>query len=150
MDSTYGEFQGTELDPSLDFDYDEDEASDLPQILGLAAILAAVVGVVLVLIGRRKEPTVAERAQEVLESASKEGKKSLKAASKTVSKAAADARLGELLDEALDRARKAGAGADLTGLLSQARDKVARAAGSVGSVDLGEASKTARESAVVA
>jgi hypothetical protein len=153
MDSTYGEFQGTELDPSLDFDYD-DEENDLPQILGLAAVVAALVGAVLVFIGRRRQPTMAERAQDILDTATKEGgktlkagSKSLKAASKSASKAVADAKLGELLDEALDRARKAGAGADLTGILAEARHKASKA---VESVDLGKASKSARKEAAVA
>src|SRR6266550_3423731 len=105
MENTYGEFQGTELDPSLDFDFDDDEVNDIVPVLALAAVVAAIVGGILVLLGRRRQPTAAERAQDLLEQAGKGGKKGLKAASKAVE----DARLGDLLDEALERARKAGA-----------------------------------------
>src|SRR5438128_8816440 len=114
MDNTYGEFQGTELDPNLDFDFDE-EGNELVPILGLAAALAAAVGAALVLMGRRREPTAAERAQELLEQASKSGQSGLKAASKAVE----EAKLGDLLEEALDKARHAAYDGKLEDLLKQ-------------------------------
>src|SRR5439155_5855243 len=123
MDNTYGEFQGTELDPALDYDFDDDEINDLVPILALAAGFAALVGAFLLLIGRRKQPTTADRAQEMLEIAQKQGKKGMKQATKAV----ADAKLGKLLDEAIERAQKVGSDADLTGLLEDARAKVGHA-----------------------
>jgi Sec-independent protein translocase protein TatA len=137
MDSTYGEFQGTELDPALDFDFDDDEENDIVPIVGLAALLAAIVGAVLVLFGRRKEPTVAERAQEILDRAGKEGKKTMKTASKAVE----DVRLGDLLEDALDKARKAGSDAGLVDLLTQAQKK-ARGLDAGELVSRGEAAAT--------
>lgn len=132
MENTYGEFQGTELDPSLDFDFDEDD-DDLVPILGLAAIVAAVVGGILVLLGRRrKEPTAMELAQQILERAGKEGGKGVKAAAK----AAGDADLRGMLDDAVKRARKASGDSNLSDLLSEARGKV-------GGLDVGGAGKGA-------
>ena len=61
MDSNYGEFQGTDLDPSADWDFDDDfddEGNDLLPILGASVLLAAVVGGVLVGVGRRRNPGV--------------------------------------------------------------------------------------------
>jgi len=138
MDNTYGEFQGTELDPSLDFEFDEDE-NDLVPILGLAAVVAAIIGGLLVLLGRRRKPTPAERAQDVLETAAKEGRKSLKAAAKAVD----ESKLGDLLDEAISRAGKVTKNGNLADLLDEARKKVADAtervdlAGAVGEVRKG-------------
>ena len=82
MDSTYGEFQGTDLDPSADWDFDdefEEEGNDLLPILGASALLAALVGGVLVIVGRRHNPTPEERIQEVVSQLEKSGKKSVKA-----------------------------------------------------------------------
>ena len=120
MESTYGEFQGTELDPNLDFDY-EDEGNDIVPILGLAAGLATLVGGALVILGRRRNPTAADNAQAMLEQASKQGKKGLDAMTKAVE----DANLGDLLEEALAKARKTAGDADLEELLKQAQ-KLAR------------------------
>jgi len=142
MDETYGEFQGTELDPSLDFDWDEEE-NDLVPILGLAAVVAAIVGGLLVLLGRRRQPTAAERAQDVLESATKEGRKGLKAATKAVE----GAQLGDLLDEALARAGKVAKNGHLVDLLEEARK---RAADIASQVDVGEVTSGARKGALAA
>ena len=114
MNNTYGEFQGTELDPALDFDYGQRYGKE-------QAVK------VLVLLGRRKKPTVREQAEQLLENATKESKKRAKAVTKTASKTVEDAKLGDALEEALGRARKAGADADLVGLLEQARTKVGKA-----------------------
>lgn len=122
MENTYGEFQGTDLDPNLDFDFD-DEENDLVPILGLAAALAAVVGAMLLLMGRRKKPSATERAQELVSQASKSGKKGLKMASKAVE----DARLGDLLEEALDKARHATYDGSLEDILKQARKQAKEA-----------------------
>lgn len=143
MKNTYGDFQGTELDPSLDFDYDEEEPTDLVQILGLAAGLAAIVGAILVLLGRRKQPTVRERAEEILASATKESKKGAKAASKAVG----EAKLGDILEDALVRAHKIGSEADVVGLLEQARTKVSKA---IERVDVSEVANGAGKGAAVA
>ena len=146
MDSTYGEFQGTDLDPNLDFDF-EDEPNDLLPILGLAAALAAVVGAMLVLIGRRKEPSAAEQAQVILEQAGKQGKKGLKAASKAVE----DANLADLLEEALHKARHTAHDADLEGLLKQAQKKAREARDQAGhaveGIDFEEIASGARKGA---
>ncbi|MDQ3931017.1 MAG: hypothetical protein M3328_17965 [Chloroflexota bacterium] len=158
MDNTYGEFQGTELDPSLDFDTEEDEQDDLIPILGLAAFVAAIVGAILVLLGRRRKPTPQERIEQVLSVAGKEGKKR----ARTVAKAAQETNLGDLLDEARKRAGKvtsdidiadvisdvrkraerATRDADLGSLLDEARHKVRQAAKRV---DLGDVADTARD-----
>src|SRR6476661_3575956 len=119
MDDTYGEFQGTELDPSLDFDFEDDEENDLLPILGLAAFFAAVVGGVLVLVGRRHQPTAAERVQEALGSAGDDGKKALKAASKAVE----SSQLGDLLDEALNRVHELSSNGDAHKLLRSAQKR---------------------------
>src|SRR6478735_2228656 len=99
MENTYGEFQGTELDPSLDFDFD-DEENDLLPILGLSALVAGIVGAVLVAVGRsRREPTAAERVGDAFDAASKQGKKGLAVATK----AAGEADLKGLLDDAIKK-----------------------------------------------
>src|SRR5438105_1190384 len=148
MDSTYGEFQGTELDPNLDFDFD-DEGNDLVPILGLAAALAAAVGAMLVLMGRHKEPSAAERAQELVEQAGKSSQKGLKVASKAVE----DAKLGDLLEEALDKAKHAAYDGNLEDLLKQAQKKAhearRQAKHMAGSVDI-DMRDVARKGAKVA
>src|SRR5689334_16693929 len=111
MDTTYGEFQGTDLDPSADWDFDDDfeeEGNDLLPILGASALLAALVGGVLVVVGRRHNPTPEERIQDVVSQLEKGGKKSVKA----VQNAVDDGKLADMLDNALvytrHRARDAG------------------------------------------
>ena len=56
MDNTYNEFSGTDLDLDADMDFDDDDSNDLLPILGLSAAVAAVVGAILVLAGRRRRP----------------------------------------------------------------------------------------------
>lgn len=130
MDGTYGEFQGTELDPSFDLDSD-DESNDLLPIIGLSALLAAVAGGILVLLGRvLHKPTPQERAQDILEGVGKQGKKGAKTARQVVE----GMNLSDLLDEARGRAKEAGSAigdkarqAGLADLLDQAISKVADA-----------------------
>jgi hypothetical protein len=137
MESTYGEFQGTELDPNLDFDFD-DEGNDLLPVLGVAAGVAALVGGALVILGRRRNPSAADNAQEMLEKASKQGKKGLEAITKSVE----DAKLGDLLEEALTKARHTADDADLDKVLKEAqklaRDARKRAKKVASNVDVGE------------
>src|SRR5688500_10179202 len=96
MSTNYGEFEGTELDPSFDLDLEDEEQSDLVPILGISALLAAVVGAILVIAGRRRNPTPQERVEEFLKDAGKQGKKALR-----------DVSLSDLLDDATSRARSA-------------------------------------------
>src|SRR5688500_1068196 len=110
MDKTYGEFEGTEFDPSADLDFD-DEQDDLIAILSISALVAAVVGAILVIFGRRRNPTPQERVEELLTMTGKQGKKGLKFAKKSLD----DAKLSDLLDDALSRARDAGGDMDLGG-----------------------------------
>src|SRR5947209_3298369 len=114
MDNTYGEFQGTELDPSLDFDFDDEEESDLLPILGLAALFASIVGGVLVLVGRRREPSAADRVQAALDAAGGAASKNGSKAVQTVAQSASDLKLTQLLDDALEKARDLSSNGDLT------------------------------------
>ncbi len=167
MDNTYGEFQGTELDPAFDFDFEDDQQNDLIPILGFSVALAAVVGAILVLVGRMRKATPQERAQEIaqelLDQAGKGGKKGAKA----VTRAVKDAKLGDLLDEALSRARdaagsvdvgdiassmnkrahKAAKDMDLSALLSEATEKARDAAGNIDRKNLKKVAHSARKQA---
>jgi hypothetical protein len=113
MDSNYGEFQGTDMDPGADFqsdfaevdemddfDWDEEE-NDLVPILAASAVLAALVGGGLVLLGRRRKPTAEERIADLVETFEKRGKKGVE----SVTEAVSSARLGDTLGEAIDKAR---------------------------------------------
>jgi hypothetical protein len=105
MENTYGEFQGTDLDPAVDYDFDEfdeEEGNDLLPILGASALVAAVVGGVLVMVGRRHNPTPQDRIEDAIATVQKGGKKGTKALAGVVD----DTRLDDLLAEALDRAGK--------------------------------------------
>ena len=128
MDNTYGEFQGTELDPSLDFDFDDEEESDLLPILGLAAVFASIVGGLLVLVGRRHQPSAAERMQAALETAGGAASKKGAKAVQTVTDAASDLKLSKLLDDALGKARDLSPNGDLKGTLKDARKQARKAA----------------------
>ena len=128
MDNNYDEFEGTEFDPSADVDFDfDDEQDDLVPILSLAAVFAAIVGAVLVLVGRRRNPTPQERAEELLKEARKQGKKGVKAASKGM----AGVKLGDLLSDAIDQAKDAAGRVDAGGVLSETRKRARKAAKSV-------------------
>lgn len=148
MDDTYGEFQGTELDPAFDFDFEGDQQNDLIPILGFSAALAAVVGAILVLVGRMRKATPQERAQEIaqemLDRASKEGKKGAKA----MTRAAKAAKLGDLLDEALNRARDAADSVDVGDIASSVNKRARQAAKDMDlSSLLGDATEKARQAA---
>ncbi len=174
MDSTYGEFQGTDLDPSADWDFDEDfedEGNDLLPILGASAGLAAVVGGVLVLAGRRRNPTTQEQIQKAIARIEKRGGKSAAALGKhgrevavelekrgrkglrAVDSAASDGKLRDLLDDALvytrHRASEAGAAledARLADRLEEARDKARKAASRIDVQDVStDISKSVRK-----
>jgi len=156
MDSTYGEFQGTDLDPSADWDFDEDfedEGNDLLPIIGASAGLAAVVGGVLVLAGRRRSATTQEQIQKAIARIEKRGGKNLAALGKqgkdaaaelekrgrkglhAIDSATSDGKLRDLLDDALvytrHRASESGAAlqeARLADKLEEARDRARKAA----------------------
>ena len=68
MDTTSNEFEGTELDPTVDYDFEDfdDESNDLLPIIGASAAVAAVAGAVLLLAGRRHKDTPQERIQEII------------------------------------------------------------------------------------
>jgi hypothetical protein len=159
MTENYTEFEGTEFDPTADMDFEEDQ-SDLVAILGLSAIVAAIVGAVLVLIGRRRTPTRAERAQQALEEAVKAGRKQ----ARTMGKAVREAKLGDMLEQAIDRAREATARVDVGEVVSEAQkrarkiaadgaladileDALHRVKEATERVDVGEAAKQARRRA---
>ncbi|HUP26970.1 MAG TPA: hypothetical protein VM409_00935 [Chloroflexia bacterium] len=129
MDNTYSEFEGTEFDPSADLEFD-DEQDDLVTILGISAVVAAVVGALLVLFGRRRNPTPQERAEEILSQATKRGRKGVKAASKAVERA----QLGDLRGDAIEKARGAADGLDLGDNFGGISKKARRA---VSGLDLG-------------
>ena len=105
MNTTSNEFEGTELDPTVEYDFDEfdDETNDLLPIIGASAAVAAVAGGLLVLAGRRHKDTPQERLQELLAQVEKSGKKG----AKNVARAVDDARLGDLLSDAIGKARQA-------------------------------------------
>ncbi len=122
MDKTYGEFEGTEFDPSADLDLD-DEQGDLIAILGISALVAAVIGAILVIFGRRRNPTPQERVEEALSMAGKQGKKGMKSVTKAVERA----KLGDMLDDAMSRARDAGEDMDLGGTWDDLSKKARKA-----------------------
>jgi hypothetical protein len=145
MDSTYGEFQGTDLDPSADWDYDddfEDEGNNLLPILGASVALAAVVGGILVLAGRRRNPTPGERIEKAITQLDKRSKKVANQLEKSGSKglqavqqAAGDGKLKDKLEDAIvySRKRASDAGqaledAKLAEVLAEARDRARKAA----------------------
>ncbi|MDQ6694293.1 MAG: hypothetical protein M3014_07705 [Chloroflexota bacterium] len=126
MSNNYDEFQGTDLDSSADFDRDDE--NDLLPILALSAAVAALVGGLLVLMGRRRAATPMERVEAVLKDPGKAGKREVKA----LAKAIRNSDLSDLLGEARDRASKAmddmDVGGSLSDLLHEARHKANRAA----------------------
>jgi hypothetical protein len=130
MDNTYGEFQGTDLDPSLDFDFDDEEENDLLPILGLAALFASIVGGILVLAGRRREPSAAEQVQDALQAAAEAGGKNGKKAVKAISEAASDVKLGDLLDTAMEKARGISTNGDVNAAIKDVRKRAAKVADS--------------------
>ncbi|HEX8229424.1 MAG TPA: hypothetical protein VF826_08935, partial [Chloroflexia bacterium] len=109
-----------ELD-DLDLDF-EDEDDDLVPILSLSALFAAVVGAILVLIGRRRtrEPSPKERLEEVLVESRKLGKKGAAAAGKAASSVQVG-NLTALLSDAIDMASHAGRNVDLGDVAKSAR-----------------------------
>ena len=154
MDSTYGEFQGTDLDPSADWDFDddfEDEGNDLLPILGASVALAAVVGGILVLVGRRRNPTPGERIQDAITQLDKRGKKVAGRLEKSGSKgvaavqhATSDGKLRDLLGDAIvysrHRASDAGQAVEdlrLADALEEARDRARKAAARIDLQDTG-------------
>src|SRR5829696_5447865 len=98
MDNSFNEFEGTELDPSVDYEWEEEEGNDLLPIIGASAAVAAVAGGLLVLAGRRRNPTPQERIEDVVQEVQSRGRKGAKA----VGSAIEDAHLGDLLSDALD------------------------------------------------
>src|SRR5437868_3136665 len=81
-----------------DFDFDDedfdDEDSDLMRIIGIAGGVAALLGGLMILMGRRRE-TPQERAVNEVQHAGKAAQKALR-----------EANLGELLSEARDQANR--------------------------------------------
>jgi hypothetical protein len=144
----------------LDFDF-EDEDNDLVPILSLSALFAAVVGAILVLIGRRRtrEPSPKERLEDVLAETRKLGKRGAKAASKAASSVPVG-NLTSLLGDAIDMATHAARNVDLGDvakgarratrnvklgdMLSDALDQVREAADNI---DVADAAKTGRKEA---
>src|SRR4051812_33248136 len=143
MDNTYNEFSGTDLDLDAAMDFD-DESNDLLPILGLSAAVAAVVGAILVLAGRRRKPTPQERIQDMFEDLGKQGGKRAKAVAKADSRgdprdmlseaiakaksAASDFDLGDTASDIRKRARKMSRDVDLSSLLEDAIDQAGEAA----------------------
>lgn len=161
MDNTYGEFEGTELDPSTDLDSEfDEEQNDLISILSLSAVVAAIVGAILVLIGRRRKRTPQERAQEILDDAGKRVGKGVKAAAQAVGgtgladllqeaigkayDAAGNVPVGDVIGEVGKKARKAGKDMDLSSLLADATDRASKAARNF---DLQDVTKSAKKGA---
>ncbi len=161
MDNTYGEFEGTDLDPSTDLDFDfEDEQGDLIPILSLSALVAAIVGGILVLLGRRRKPTPQERAEEILSEARKRGRKGVKTASKAVAgagladllqgaigkayDAAGNIEVGDVISEVGKKARKTTRDVHLSSMLGDAIDLARKAASNV---DVGDTAKGAKKQA---
>ncbi|HEX9987985.1 MAG TPA: hypothetical protein VGE45_05835 [Chloroflexia bacterium] len=150
MDKTYGEFEGTELDAGADFDFD-DEQGDLLPILSLSALVALVVGGILVLLGRRRKPTPQERVEELLSDVGKQGKKG----ARKVAKAVEGADLAGMLSDAIERAQDAaGAVASKAGdakLRDMLDDAIGRARDAADSLDVGgmagDVGKRARKAA---
>ncbi|MEO8288765.1 MAG: hypothetical protein ABI670_20285 [Chloroflexota bacterium] len=150
MDSTYGEFQGTDLDPSVDFDFDddfEDEGNDLLPILGASVLLATVVGGVLVAVGRKRNPTPEERIQEIVQQLEKRGKKGAVQLEKrgrkgvqAVTSAVEDGKLTDLLDQALTytrhRAADAGQAFEESNLSDSLQDALSRARKAAAKLDI--------------
>jgi hypothetical protein len=132
MDTTSNEFEGTELDPTVDYDFEDfyDETNDLLPIIGASAAVAAVAGAVLLLAGRRHKDTPQERIQEIISQVEKSGKKGAKA----IGSAVDDAHLSDLLSEAIAKARRASGdaagavqGAKLADTLDEALTRTRRA-----------------------
>jgi hypothetical protein len=123
MDDTYNEFSGTELDQDAEFDsefdWDDEGEGDLIPILGLSAALAAVVGAILVLAGRRKKKTPMDRVEEFMGDVGKQGKKT----AKKVAGAVGDMKLGDLLSQAMDKAGEAAADVDLPGFADEVKKR---------------------------
>jgi hypothetical protein len=149
MDSNYGEFQGTDMDPGANFqsdfaeiddleDSDWEEENDLVLILAASAALAAVVGGALVLMGRRRKPTPEERIADLVETFEKRGKKGVE----LVTGAVASARLGDMLGEAIkkagDLAGSAGEAVGDSDLRSMWEDAVEKARKAGSNLDLAD------------
>lgn len=139
----------------LDLDFEEED-NDLVPILSLSALFAAVVGAVLVLIGRRRtrEPAPKERLEDILAQSQKLGKRGAKAAVAAAS-AVPVGNLTSMLGDAIDvathaarnvdlgdvsrTARRAARNVNLTDTLGEALDQVRHAAMDI---DLRDAAKT--------
>jgi len=148
MNTSYNEFEGTDLDPSVDYDYDDDQNALLP-ILGASALLAVVAGGLLVAVGRKRNPTPEERIQDVLELVEKRGKKAVKATTHAVEQA----HLNDLLSDAIGKARhlssdavEAAKDSHLTGLLDDALTRTRKAVTRLDIVETaGDVGKSARK-----
>lgn len=123
-----------------DFDFDDedfdDEDSDLMRIIGIAGGVAALLGGLMILMGRRRE-TPQERAV-----------KEVQQAGKTAQKALRDVHLGELLSEARDQANRRLRDAHLDDLARDARKRgatLAREAGKTGRDLADQAGKTGHD-----
>ena len=129
MNDTYNEFSGTELDQdadfNADFEWDDEGGNDLIPILGLSAAVAAVVGAILVLAGRRRKKTPMERVEAFLGDVGKEGKK----AARQVGRSVREANLGDLLSEAMDRAGEAAGNVDLAGFAGDVKKRARKLTG---------------------
>lgn len=109
-----------------DLDFEDEERDDLIPILGISALVAAVVGAFLVLMGRRRnpDPTPKERLEELLAQTGKQGKRGVRQAASAVE----GVHLGDMLEQALDRARSAASDFDVEGRVGDV-GKAARQAG---------------------
>lgn len=134
QDQNAGNEQGISQDEFADFDFDDfdDESGDLVPIIGLSAVFAAVVGAILMLVGRKRhpEPDIKGRLANLVDEGGKQGKRAGKQVAKTVQQA----QLGDLLGEALDKAQRAGGDLHVDDRLGDLRKAAHRA---TKDVDLG-------------
>ena len=138
MDQSYNDqYAGSEPDPAVDLDFDlddedfDDENGDLMRVIGMAGGAAALIGGLIILMGRKKE-TPAEKVMAEARSVTKD-----------VRKAVQKADLPSLLSDARDAANARLRDANLQDLARSARDTGGAAVAAVGagaaSVDLEKA-----------
>ena len=119
---------GTDADIDLDFDLDDedfdDDDSDLMRIIGIAGGVAALIGGLIIVLGRRRETPTEKALKEV------------RHAGKAAGQALQNINLSELLSDARDQANRRLRDANLDDLARDARHqggKLAAQAGSAGS-----------------
>jgi hypothetical protein len=138
MDQSYNEqYAGSEPDPAVDLDFDlddedfDDENGDLMRVIGMAGGAAALIGGLIILLGRKKE-TPTEKLVAQAQSVGKDVRKAVK-----------NADLPSLLADARDAANARLRDANLQDLARGARDTGGAAVAAVGagaaSVDLEKA-----------